>query len=150
MKQLLLPLVLALAAGAFVPLQTGANAFLSKGLGDGMLSTFVVFVIAAICSLLVVLFQWPALPEISQLTSIPVYAWLTGGVLGTAYIFILIYTAPKLGMATVVGLVVLGQMIMALLMDHNGWLGLAIHAFNWKRGVGAVLMIVGLLIIRKF
>ena len=150
MKQLLFPIVLALAAGAFVPLQTGANAFLSKGLGSGMLSTLVVFVIAAICSLIVVALQRPAIPEAGQLAAIPWYAWLIGGVLGTAYIFILIYTAPKLGMATVVGLVVLGQMLMAMLMDHYGWLGLNIHAFNWKRLAGAMLMIAGLLIIRKY
>ena len=115
-----------------------------------MLSTLVVFVIAAICSLIVVAFQKPAIPEIGELTTIPWYAWLVGGVLGTAYIFILIYTAPKLGMATVVGLVVLGQMLMAMLMDHYGWLGLSIHAFNWKRLAGGILMIVGLLIIRKY
>jgi len=61
----------------------------------------------------------------------------------------LIYTAPKLGMASVVGLVVLGQMVMAMLIDHFGWLGLSIHTINWKRLSGALLMIVGLLIIKN-
>ncbi|MEM9328921.1 MAG: DMT family transporter [Bacteroidota bacterium] len=149
MKQQLFPLLLALTAGIFVPLQTGANAFLTKGLGHGMLSTLIVFIVAALSSLMIVAFQRPALPSMSHLSTIPWYAWGVGGVLGTAYIFILIYTAPRLGMATVVGLVVLGQMLMAMLMDHFGWMGLSIHAFNWKRMAGALLMIAGLLIIRK-
>ena len=142
--------MLALAAGAFVPLQTGANAFLTKGLGNGMLSTLIVFLVAAVSSMIVLAFQRPSIPSFNQLAEIPLYAWSVGGVLGTAYIFILIYTAPKLGMATVVGLVVLGQMLMGLLMDHYGWLGLSIHVFSWKRLAGALLMVVGLLIIRQY
>ncbi len=150
MKLAVWPIVLALAAGAFVPLQTGANAFLTKGLSHGMLSTFVVFLVAAFSSLIILAFQRPSIPSLSQLSEIPLYAWLVGGVLGAAYIFILITTAPRLGMATVVGLVVLGQMLMAMVMDHYGWMGLSIHTFNWKRLAGAALMIVGLLMIRKY
>lgn len=150
MKISIIAILLALLAGMFVPLQTGANAFLSKGLGHGMLSTLVVFLVASITSLIILLIQRPEIPSINQMTIIPWYAWLVGGVLGTAYIFILIYTAPKLGMASVVGLVVLGQMLMAMVMDHFGWLGLSIHAFNWRRLGGALLMIIGLLIIKKY
>ena len=150
MKQIVWPIILAVTAGAFVPLQTGANAFLTKGLGNGMLSTFIVFVVAAVSSLIILAFQRPVVPSFHDMAETPLYAWLVGGVLGAAYIFILITTAPQLGMATVVGLVVLGQMLMAMLMDHYGWMGLSIHLFNWRRLAGAALMIVGLLIIRKY
>ena len=150
MKSLILPILLAFIAGAFVPIQTGANAFLSKGLGNGMLSTLVVFLVASITTGIALLVQRPEIPSLPAMGTIPLYAWCIGGILGSAYIFILIYTAPKLGMATVVGLVVLGQMIMAMIMDHFGWMGLNIHKVNWGRIAGAALMIVGLLIIKKF
>lgn len=150
MKNMIFAILLAFAAGAFVPIQTAANTYLSKGLGHGMMSTFVVFVVATITSLLVLLVQRPAIPTLSAMAEIPWYAWLTGGVLGSAYILILIYTAPKLGMATVVGLVVVGQIFVAMILDHFGWLGLSIHAFNWKRLIGALLMIFGLIMIKKF
>lgn len=137
-------------AGAFVPIQTGANTYLSKGLGNSMLSTLVVFLVALITAILILIIQKPSIPPINQLTGIPWYAWCTGGVLGTVYIFLLIYTAPKLGMANVVGLVVLGQMFMAIIIDHFGWLGFSIHHINWKRLAGALLMILGLIIIKKY
>ncbi|MEM6377881.1 MAG: DMT family transporter [Bacteroidota bacterium] len=150
MKQLILPILLAFAAGAFVPIQTGANTLLTKGLGNGLLSTLVVFIMASLATLAFLFAQRPELPSIQQAQSIPWYAWTAGGVLGSIYIFILIYTAPKLGMATVVGLVVLGQIVMAMAVDHFGWLGLAVHKVNWQRIAGGFLMIIGLLIIKKY
>lgn len=150
MRGLILPIFLTFLAGVFVPIQTGANAYLGKGLGNGLISTFVVFIVASISALTLLLLQRPEIPISSQIHQIPWYAWTVGGILGTAYIFILIYSTPKLGMANVVGLVVLGQMVMAMVMDHFGWMGLNIHAFNWKRLLGAALMIVGLLVIKKY
>ena len=127
---MIIPILLAFAAGAFVPIQTGANAVLSKELGSGLLSTLVVFLVATVATILFLLIQKPIIPTMSQMSSIPLYAWITGGVLGAAYIALLIYTAPKLGMASVVGLVVLGQISIAMLVDHFGWLGMSIHHFN--------------------
>ncbi|WP_108803201.1 DMT family transporter [Aquimarina sp. Aq107] len=150
MKQLIFPILLAFAAGAFVPIQTGANALLGKNLGSGMLSTLVVFVVATLSTALFIAFQRPTIPNITQLSAIPLYAWVTGGILGAAYIYLLIYTAPKLGMAGVVGFVVSGQLIAAMLFDHFGWMGFEQHSINWKRFLGALLLITGVLIIKKY
>ena len=143
-------MILAFTAGAFVPIQTGTNAYLSKGLGNGMLSTLVVFIIASVTTLIALVVQKPEVPSLSLITLIPWYAWCIGGILGSAYIFLLIYTAPKLGMATVVGVVVLGQMLMAMIIDHFGWLGISTHEINWGRVSGTILMVIGLFIIKKF
>ena len=150
MKNLIIPIALAFAAGAFVPMQTGANAVLSKGLGNGLLSTLVVFIVAAIATAIFLLLQRPEIPSLEHAQSIHFYAWTTGDILGSIYIFILIYTAPKLGMATVVGLVVFGQIVMAMVVDHFGSLGLDVHKVSWGRVGGGLLMIIGLLIIKKF
>jgi len=147
---LIIPILLAFAAGAFVPIQTGANSLLGKGLGSGILSTFVVFVVATISTALCILFQRPVLPSMAQMGTIPVYAWLTGGILGAAYIYLLIYTAPRLGMAGAVGFVIGGQLIIAMLFDHFGWMGFTQHAINWKRVLGAVFLILGVLMIKKY
>ena len=150
MKNFILPILLAFAAGAFVPVQTGANALLSKGLGSSMLSALVVFLVATVSTVAILLFQKPAIPTASQISAIPLYAWLAGGMLGAAYILLLIYTAPKLGMANVVGLVVLGQITIAMAVDHFGWLGMSVHHVNWQRLLGALLMVLGLVIIKKY
>lgn len=143
-------IALALAAGAIVPLQTGTNAALSRGLGNGIMASFVVFVIAALCMGIVLLIMRQSMPAASQLTSIPAYAWVTGGILGTVYIFLLIYLAPKLGMASVTGFVVAGQLLMAVIFDHFGLMNFPVHAINWQRMAGILLMAGGLFLIKKF
>lgn len=143
-------ILLALLAGAFVPLQTGANAMLSKGLGNGVLSTLVVFIVAAITTLVFLLLGKPLVPSLGQLTQITWYSWVLGGVLGAGYIYLLIYTSPKLGMAGTVGFVVGGQLIVAILFDHFGWMNFVPHAINWKRIAGVMLLIAGVIIIKKY
>ena len=80
------PVLLAVLAGAFIPVQTGANTFLSKGLGNLTLSTWVVFVTASLATLLILLLERPSIPPRSKLKAIPWFAWLCGGVLGSGYI----------------------------------------------------------------
>ena len=150
MRSLIIPIVLAVLAGAFVPVQTAANSLLGKGLGSGVWSTLVVFIVASLTTALFMVFQRPAMPDSAQLSGIPAYAWLTGGVLGAVYIYLLIYTAPKLGMAGAVGFVITGQLIAAMLFDHFGWMGFEQHSISWKRMAGAVLLILGVIIVKKY
>lgn len=142
-------ILLALLAGAFVPVQTGANALLSKNLNNGMLSTLIVFVVAGFVSLIILLIQRPEVPSVDNLKQIPVYAWFTGGMLGALYVFLLIYLAPKLGMAKVVGFVIAGQLLMAMVFDHFGIMGAAIHSFNFKKLLGCCIMILGLYFLKN-
>lgn len=150
MKNIGVPLLLALVAGAFVPIQTGVNTFLSKGLGNVMLSTFVVFVVASIATSLILIIDRPKIPDFSQLKTIPWFAWLTGGVLGSGYIYLLIFVAPVLGMANVLGIVIIGKIFTAIAIDHFGWLGMKINKVNWKKILGAILMLIGISIIKQF
>lgn len=48
--------------------------------------------------------------------------WIAGGTLGTIYLTGNILLAPKLGAGALVGLVVTGQLLFAVLCDHfGGW-----------------------------
>ncbi len=126
-----------------MPIQIGANAYLSNSLGNSILSTLVVFLVASVATLFALFLQRALLPSLAQMAPIPWYAWCTGGVFNAACIFLLIYTAPKLGMVTLMGLVVLGQILMALTVDQFGGLGFSIHLLNWKRVAGALPMVIG-------
>jgi transporter family-2 protein len=56
---------------------------------------------------------------------------------------------PRLGAATVVALIVLGQMLGSMLFDHYGWLELPKHPADWQRIVGVLLLICGAVLIRR-
>jgi len=48
------------------------------------------------------------------------------------------------------GLVVAGQLMMAVFMDHFGLLGVSPHALTWQRFAGITLITAGVILIRKF
>src|SRR5919108_469601 len=52
----------------------------------------------------------------------PWWVWI-GGALGAFYVAASIVTAPRLGAATLIALVVAGQAVASLLIDQFGWVG---------------------------
>ena len=58
--------------------------------------------------------------------------------------------APRLGVALTFVLVVAGQMMVSLIVDHYGLLGLPVKHINWQRLVGVALLVAGVLLIRRF
>ena len=76
---------------------------------------------------------------------IPWYLWL-GGCLGVYAISISIYTAPKLGFLTLSGLIIFGQILMSMLIDHFGLLGSEKTPINWQRFLGGVVIFIGVLL----
>jgi bacterial/archaeal transporter family-2 protein len=76
--------------------------------------------------------------------------WMSwsGGIFGAIYIAISILLLPKFGAATVIALIVAGQMFGSLAFDHFGLLGVPIHPANGVRLAGAVLLVLGVILIR--
>lgn len=143
-------ILLALLAGALVPFQTGSNTTLTRGLGNGFYATLVVFLVAAIAMLAMIVIQQQGIPPAAKLRAIPWYGWVGGGLLGAVYIYLLICLAPRLGIASVTGFVVAGQLVTAVLFDHFGFMGFALHPINWQRLAGVLLLCAGLLLIKKY
>jgi transporter family-2 protein len=54
---------------------------------------------------------------------------------------------PRLGAAALLALIVLGQLVTALLVDHFGWLGFPQQPMTALRLLGALLLFGGMLLI---
>jgi len=74
-------------------------------------------------------------------------AW-TGGFFGAIFIVTGIFMVPRLGAATVLTLMVVGQMAGSLAFDHLGVLGVPVHPLSLPRLAGASLLVLGVLLIR--
>jgi hypothetical protein len=57
---------------------------------------------------------------------------------------------PRLGAALTFGLVVAGQLIMAVFLDHYGLLGVQVQSFNWHRLAGIALITAGVVLFRRY
>jgi len=142
----LLALATLVAAGAVLSVQAPINAALARGMGDTALAACVSFlvgflVMAVVCAMRGV---WPV-PGFSGQT--PVWAWV-GGALGAFYITALIFSVPLTGALTAAAAAILGQLAMAMILDHFGALGLPVREISWSRIGGLVLVMTGLLLSR--
>jgi len=140
---------LALGAGGVIAVQAAVNSRLGRELGHPALATCASFAIGTLCILLYCLLVRLTIPSTQTLLRVPVWAWF-GGLLGTIYVLAVITTTPKLGVGTVAGLTVAGQMIMAVALDHFGLLGLERHPISLGRLAGMALLIVGVVLLKRF
>ena len=141
-------IIIALLSGAFLPIQAGLNTKLGKAIESPVHASVISFIVGAFA---VVIYSFVTKQHVSWagIKQVPAYAWL-GGLLGAFYVTAIILAFPKIGPALTFGLVVAGQMTIAVLLDHFNILVAQQHPFNLWKLLGIVLIVAGVIIIRKF
>ena len=142
-------ILLAIVAGAVLPLQAGLNVQLGKSVTQPIFAAFASFLIGSLGLLVYLLILKFDFSTVSQTRTVSPWVWIAG-ILGAFYVAAVIILAPRLGTALTFSLVVTGQMIISLILDHYGLLGLPVKHMNWQRLVGVAFLITGVLLIRKF
>lgn len=144
---IVLPLLLALLAGGMVALQAPTNVMLSRAGGSPVLAALISFAIGT-ASLLAVWAVSGNRPALSPFAALPWYAWL-GGVYGAIFVAVATYAAPRIGLASLITLGIAGQIVVALWLDHLGALGLPRVPVSPTRVAGALLVVVGAVLVRR-
>jgi transporter family-2 protein len=140
--------LLAVIAGMSFVAQQAVNANLRTSIDSAAWTGFVSYLGGTVCMALLALMLRDPWPAGVALARGHWWAW-SGGLFGAIYIAISILLLPRLGAATTVTLIVVGQMLGSVIFDHYGWMGLVKHAADWQRIVGAVLLIAGAVLIRR-
>lgn len=142
-------LLLAIAAGAALPMQAALNTKMGHVVTNPVMSGFISFLVGAIGLLIYMLIAKIPLGNILHTKQAPPHLWLAG-ILGAFYVTSVIILVPKLGVALTFGLVIGGQMLLSLLIDHFGLFGVPVHQVSLLRIAGIALIIAGVVLIRKF
>lgn len=142
-------IVLAFAAGLVLAAQAGFNIVLASGAGGPVWGALISFLVGTVALALLLAATRAPLPRWSSLAAMPPWAWL-GGLCGAAYVIGIVMISPRLGLAATMALIVAGQTIGAMLLDHFGLLGFAVHPANAMRLLGAALLVGGVALIRLF
>lgn len=138
---------LALLCGAVLTSQIASNALLGKLLGDSYVPAAVNMIIGVLTTAALLLIVHKPLPAAAAASAVPWWTWLAGGVLGTVYLTGNILLASRLGAGALVGLVVTGQLLFAVVCDQFGWLGFAQHSITLWRALGCLLLVGGVAVI---
>jgi transporter family-2 protein len=139
--------VLALGAGVSVAVQQVLNGALRTALGSPAWAGFASYLGGLLTMIVVLVALGERLPSWRVVADTPWWTW-SGGVLGGVFILLMILLLPSLGAATLIALVVAGQMAAAITLDHFGAFGLATHPVSLSRLLGAALLIAGVVLIK--
>lgn len=139
----------ALVLGAVLPTQVAVNSKLAGAVNSAIISAFISFLVGTVALLAYIVITGIPLANAAAARNAPPIAW-TGGLLGAFYVAVSIILLPKLGVALTISLVIAGQMLMSLLIDHFGLFGLPEKAISLPRVAGAILIILGAVLIRKY
>ncbi|ACU57762.1 DMT family transporter [Chitinophaga pinensis] len=135
--------------GAILPLQGGLNAKLSRSISSPIYASMICFIVGALAMAVYVpftkeTFSW------QLLKGSDIKAVLGGGLIGAVFITASMMALPRLGMALTFGLIVAGQVIISVLLDHFNILVAEQHPVNIWRGLGMLLIIAGVAVVEKF
>ena len=151
MKDLLTVVFLsgAVLAGSGLAVQAGLNAQLRIWLNHPVMAALISFMVGTLALFATALALGAARPRAAALVAVPWWVWL-GGVLGAYFVFATIVIAPRIGPALFFGLLVSGQLVASLVLEHYGLLGFAIHPVSVGRVCGALLLVAGVALLRAF
>ena len=90
-----------------------------------------------------------SLISIKELANVPTVLY-AGGVLGAVYVATVAASVPRIGVANTMVALVLGQILLSLILDHFGVLGIEMREVSWQRLVGAGLVVSGLVLVVKY
>lgn len=139
---------MAVIAGAFLPMQGSMNSKLAKAGENPVYASMISFTIGVLALVTYILLtsqnvSWKGLKDA------PSYSWL-GGVLGAFYVTVIIFAFPKIGPGLTFGLVVAGQLITSIVMEHFQIMGTPHQPISLGRIVGVLLIIIGVVAVKKF
>ncbi|KWF18657.1 DMT family transporter [Burkholderia pseudomultivorans] len=140
--------ILTIVAGVSLMTQQVLNANLRGALNSAAWSGFASYALGLACMAVLALVLRDPLPSSALAARIPWWAF-SGGMFGAIFIALAIFTIPKLGAATFLVLVVTGQMLASMTIDHFGWFGLVQRPIDVPRVVGIALLIGGCVLIRR-
>ena len=137
MQSLLLIILIGLAGGIAVGLQSHMASMITQRLGL-FESIFIVHAGGAVIALIPLLIYGN---RFSQWRSVPWYA-LGAGVFGLIVVASVSYMIPRIGVAGAVTLITEGQLLIGTILDHYGLLGTAARSLDFTRifGMSVVLM----------
>ena len=141
--------ILAIVAGMLMPTQAAINNKLALTVDSPILAAFVSFVVGTIGLFIYIVATGIPLGNLSDAKNAPPIAWI-GGLLGAFFVAATVALVPRLGVALMFSLVIAGQMVITLIIDHFGILDVPVKSISLMRVVGVTLITVGVIIIRKF
>ena len=139
---------LAVLVGALIPVQAATNAAMSRVTGSVAITSLALFAIGFVVVAAWAIVARAPLPSLETLRHVPAYGYF-GGFIVAGYVISITSLAPRLGVGNAICLVVTGQIVAAVIIDHIGAFGAIVQPLTMGRVIGIVLMIIGVILAKR-
>lgn len=136
-------ILFAILGGAFITLQSVANARISHDIGTWQTATITQLTgfIAAFLILLVLKDRnYKNLKKVQPL-------YLIGGSFGAIVVFSSIMAIQQIGVTLTVAALLIAQLFLTFIIDRNGWFGMQKQKMSLSQIMGIAMMVVGVFIL---
>jgi transporter family-2 protein len=133
--------VLTAFTGGLVALQAPINSTLGRAIGTWQ-AAFVSFAIGTVVLALIASLATGGMGQIAGVRDVSLL-YLTGGLLGAAYITSVLVTVRSLGLSGLTAATIAGQLAVSVVVDHLGLLGTDKQPVTAGRIAGIVLLCLG-------
>ena len=138
MQPIFFIILIGLAGGMAIGIQGPLSSVITQRLGS-LESVFIIHIGGAVAALMPMIFVGSRLGE---WRSVPWYA-LAAGALGLIVITAMGYMIPRIGAAGALITLMAGQILVASILDHFGWLGVAQRSIDLQRLIGFAVVMFG-------
>ena len=124
--------------GGLVALQAPINSHLGRSIGTWQ-AAFLSFAIGTVALAMIAALATGGLGQLSEVRHVSWY-YLTGGLLGAAYVTSILVTVRTLGAGGVVAATIAGQLALSVVVDHFGLIGVTRQPITLTKVLGVVLL----------
>ena len=134
-------------AGSMITIQSVLNTALGKKIGN--LGSVLILTVVSIALLLLLIILLPDTASLRNIPGLSEWYLYVGGVLGVAILAAPIFLVPRLGATSTLTALVVGQLCLALIIDHFGLFSVPKIEINLMRIAGIILLVAGAFFIRQ-
>ncbi len=147
MSWLYYPLVV--LAGLSNPVQSAANTQIHKVLGATLLTSLLIYAVALLSLLVISPFLGWSFKDAGKIGAIPWWAWV-GGVCNMTFLVVSAVATKKVGSGAYTVITLVTALLLSLMLDQFGIMGLKERPVTVLRGIGGLLAIAGAVLVASF
>lgn len=136
---------IALISGALMSVQGVFNTQVTKSTSIWMANVFVQFTALLVCLAAYLITDRSSFGKLMQIE--PKYM-LLGGAIGAFITYTVIKSMESAGPTKAVMMIIISQLIVAYIIEVFGWFGVEKQPFEWKKVIGAIIAITGMIIFK--
>ncbi|KQM13126.1 hypothetical protein ASE73_11700 [Sphingomonas sp. Leaf24] len=142
----LAPLIVALLGGIGLAVQPSTNAALGRSIGSVLLAALVSFAVGTV----ILTGVWLMADRTPLANLRDARPWMfMGGAYGAFFVAAAAFAAPRLGLASMLTIMIAAQLVAAVVIDRFGLIGLPRTPISAVRLAGVGLVLVGAVLIRR-